>query len=291
MTLKLSIDKKLLDLSGTFSLNLSLEIETTTFSVIFGKSGAGKTTLLKIISGLLSPDSGLIEFQQTVWFDQQKKINLKPQKRKIGYVFQDYALFPHLNVRQNLEFALENKKDWREVEKILEMVKLSELANRLPESLSGGQKQRVALARALVRKPDLLLLDEPLSALDQELRASLQQELFFLHKELKLTTIMVTHDLGETFRLADQVLVIEKGKLEKKGKPTEVFNSEKISSKFKMIGEIIEIKKNDVVNILTILSGNNLVKVIASDEEAENLKTGDKVLVAAKAFNPLIMKI
>lgn len=289
--IKTSLKKELIGTNGKIDLDISLEINKKEFVVIFGKSGAGKTSFIRMFAGLLSPDNGYIYVNDEIWFDSTKNISISTQKRKIGYVFQDYALFPNMSVKKNLEFALDNKKDAKYIDDILEIVNLRELRDRMPESLSGGQKQRVALARALVRKPEILILDEPLSSLDLDMRIKLQTELYKIHKEFNITTIMITHDLGETFRLADKVYIIENGKIIKHGKPSEVFINDKVSGKFKFTGEIIEIKKNDVVNILTILIENNIVKVIATDDEIYDLKIGQRVLIASKAFNPLIIKI
>ncbi|MFN8673008.1 MAG: ATP-binding cassette domain-containing protein [Candidatus Sericytochromatia bacterium] len=290
--IKIALEKELnKDKETKINLDISLEINNQEFVVIFGKSGAGKTSFIKMLAGLLNPNKGFININNDIWFDSAKKINLPIQKRKIGYVFQDYALFPNMNVRENLEFALENKKEKKIVSELLEIINLGSFSERMINTLSGGQKQRVALARALVRKPDILLLDEPLSALDLEMRLNLQKELNKIHKELNLTTIMITHDISETFRLANKVFIFENGKVIKKGTPTEVFINNKISGKFQFIGEIIEIKKSDIVNILTVINENNLIKVIATDEEILNLSIGEKILVSSKAFNPIIIKI
>jgi molybdate transport system ATP-binding protein len=283
------IRKKLIGTEGVFDLDISIEIKEKSFVAIFGKSGSGKTTLLRILAGLTEPDDGIIQVSNETWFNQAKRRNLSPQKRKTGYLFQDFALFPNMTVRGNLEFA--ENKDKKYIDYLLEMTNLTEIQDRKPDTLSGGQKQLVALARALVRKPEILLLDEPLSALDREMRLKLQEEIQKIHKELRITIIMVTHDIGEVFKLANHVYVIEKGVIEKQGGPSSIFLEQKISGKFKFTGEILDIKKNDVVYILTILIGNNFVKVIATEEEIVDLKIGDTVLVASKAFNPIIFKI
>ncbi len=286
----IDLKKDLMGTEGTFTLNFQQEIPEKSFIAIFGKSGVGKTTLLRILAGLDSPDSGTIKIGNTVWFDSQKRINITPQKRKLGFVFQNLALFPNMTVRQNLEFA-DDKNDQKYIYELLNIMNLTEITDRKPETLSGGQKQRVALARALVRKPEILLLDEPLSALDREMRIKLQTELQKIHRELGITIFIVTHDVGEVFKLANQVYIIENGIVIKQGEPGRVFLEQKISGKFKFTGEIIDIKKSDVVYIITVLIGNNFVKVIATEEEIMNLKIGDRVLVASKAFNPIILKI
>jgi len=172
------------------------------------------------------------------------------------------------------------------------MFGLSELRKRKPIGLSGGQKQRVALARALARKPQLLLLDEPLSALDAEMRTTLQDEIAKAHQLLGVTTIMVSHDLNEVFRLASQVLCIENGTITRTGKPEDVFLDNSISGKVQITGQIARIEKQDTIYVVTVISGNNqIIKVIAFENDLENLKIGDRVMVFSKAFNPIITKL
>lgn len=191
--------------------------------MLTGPSGVGKTTLLRLLAGLVKPQSGRIALGEDVWLDTEKSIFQSPQQRKIGMVFQDYALFPHLTVRQNLTFALKKGEDPTRVEELLREVELTQLADQKPHQLSGGQKQRVALARALVQSPRLLLLDEPLSALDRSMRYRLQGYLLNLHQRYQLTVVLVTHDLAEIFRLADRVVELDEGKTGRQGTPAEVF--------------------------------------------------------------------
>lgn len=289
--IEFNLKKELVGIEGRFNLDVSFSIEEFSFSIIFGKSGAGKTTILRMIAGLIEPEDGYIKTKDIYWFNKKDKINLPVQKRKIGYVFQEYALFPNMNVKNNLNYALENKKDKNYVDEILELFNLKNLAHIYPDKLSGGQKQKVALARAIVRKPDLLLLDEPLSALDLENRNKLQDELKIIHERFKITTIMITHDLSEVFRLANKVFLLENGIFSKSGSPSEVFIEEKLSSKFKFIAKVIEITKKDIVYVLTVLINDSLVKVVASEEEISDIKIGDNIIIFSKAFNPMIMKI
>ncbi|WP_341225545.1 ATP-binding cassette domain-containing protein [uncultured Arcticibacterium sp.] len=272
-------------------LDLHLEINKGDFVTLFGASGAGKTTTLKMISGLLKPDSGQILVNDSTWFDSENKVNLPTQKRSFGYVFQDFALFPNMTVRENLEFALLKSQDNGIINELIELTELENLQNRKPETLSGGQKQRVALARALVQQPEILLLDEPLSALDMHMRQKLQTYILKLHKKYNLTTILVSHDIGEIVKLSDHIFEIENGQIAKQGNVKEFFGLNKTSAKFKFSGEIIEITKEDVIYVVSILIGNDLVKIVADKNEIEPLSKGDKVFVASKAFNPIIHKV
>jgi molybdate transport system ATP-binding protein len=284
-------EKRMLTANGPLNLVVHTTIPAGELVALFGESGAGKTTLLRILAGLITPDKGLIKFGSTVWFDSEKQINISPQNRNISLMFQDYALFPNMTVEQNIQFA-QPEKDRLKVHELLTLFGLTEFRKRKPTGLSGGQKQRVALARALARKPQLLLLDEPLSALDAEMRVTLQDEIEQAHQLLGVTTIMVSHDLNEVFRLATQVLCIENGAITRSGKPEDVFSDSSISGKVQITGQIARIEKQDTINIVTVISGNNqIIKVIAFDSDLENLKIGDRVMVFSKAFNPIISKL
>ncbi|MEJ2616114.1 MAG: ATP-binding cassette domain-containing protein, partial [Ignavibacteriaceae bacterium] len=160
-----------------------------------------------------------------------------------------------------------------------------------PSTLSGGQKQRASLARAIVRKPEILLLDEPLSALDNEMRLKLQDYILKVHRLFNLTTILVSHDISEIFKMSDRVVRLNRGKITNEGIAAEVFKEKYISGKFRFTGDVLKIESDDVVYIVSVLVGNNIIKVIATQEEIENLKTGDKVMIVSKAFNPLIIKL
>ena len=289
--IKVQAKKKLVTSRGPIQLQVDLEIPDAQLVTLFGPSGAGKTTVLRMIAGLTDPDEGLIQAGDEVWFDSRKGINRSVQERQVGFVFQDYNLFPHMTVYENLRFALPNKGDPRMIEEFLELVHLTELKDRKPEALSGGQKQRVALIRALLRKPKIFLLDEPLSALDLALRLKLQDEILEIHRRFKIPTIFVTHDLSELFKLAGQVFVLEEGRISRAGKPHEVFAGSALSGKFKFVGNILEIQPEDFIYIVTVQIGENLTKVVATASEVGDLKVGDKVLVAVKAFNPIIFKL
>ena len=289
--INLNLHKSLSTAAGEMKLHVEAKIKTGTITTIYGASGAGKTSVLRMLAGLLTPDNGSIEIGGKKWFDSTKKINLKPQLRKVGFVFQDYALFPNMTVRENLEFALENKQETKIIKELIELIELGDLQKRKPETLSGGQKQRVALARALVRKPELLMLDEPLSALDQAMRSKLQDYILQMHQEYSLTTLLVSHEMGEVFKMSDEVIVLEKGNVKQQGAPSVLFSNSQVSGKFQFTGEVLNIQKEDIIFIISVLIDNNLVKVVADEREAIQLSVGDKVLVASKAFNPMIQKI
>ena len=289
--ISLNLKKTLKSAGGNIDLDMQLTIEKGQFVTLFGESGAGKTSTLRMLSGLLKPDSGTIKVGETTWFDSRKNIDLKPQERKLGYVFQDYALFPNMSVRQNLEYALQKNQDRTIIEELLEFAELGELDQRKPETLSGGQKQRVALARALVQRPEILILDEPLSALDLKMRIKLQEYLLQVHKKYKLTTILVSHDIGEIVKLSDRVFELQNGSVIKKGMAAEFFGLNKTSAKFRFSGEVLKIQREDVLYVISVLIGNDIIKVVADRTEANNFKIGDQVLVASKAFNPIIQKI
>ncbi len=171
-------------------LDVEFTIQEGELVTLYGPSGAGKTTVLRMLCGLSTPDEGRISVRGQPWLDSAKKINLKPQHRDIGIVFQDYALFPNLTVKENLRYALKKDQPDAIVNELLEMMELTNLYDKKPELLSGGQRQRVALARAIVRKPRILLLDEPMSALDTALRVKIQDYILRVHEQFKLTTIL-----------------------------------------------------------------------------------------------------
>ncbi len=207
---------------------LSLEIQPGELVALLGPSGCGKTTLLRSLAGLESLSGGRI------WFGDQEASQLSVQERRVGFVFQHYALFRHLTVFENVAFGLrllprKQRPSRQAIEEtvtaLLERVQLLELAQRKPDQLSGGQRQRVALARALAINPQILLLDEPFGALDAQVRRSLRQWLRLLHDELKLTTVMVTHDQEEALEMADRVVVMNRGKVEQIGTPREVYEA------------------------------------------------------------------
>ena len=222
MTLEVDIEKR----AGSFHLRAAFSCGKE-FLGILGASGSGKSMTLKCIAGIERPDRGRIVLDGRVLFDSEKKINLAPQQRRVGYLFQHYALFPSMTVRQNILCGLQAEKDRRKrearAETMMEMLQIRELASLRPEALSGGQAQRAALGRILVNEPDLLMLDEPFSALDSHLRLKLQAELKSLLSGYGRGVIMVTHDRGEAYRMCDRLGVMEQGRMGKVKKTKELF--------------------------------------------------------------------
>ncbi|MDA8239781.1 MAG: ATP-binding cassette domain-containing protein [Nitrospiraceae bacterium] len=223
MGLSVSLKKKV----NGFSLDVEWEIGDE-LAVLFGYSGAGKSMTLQAISGLMEPDEGTIRIDGTVYFDSAAKINVPAQLRSCGYVFQDLALFPHMTVRDNIRYGASGLKKSEREEALIKMMsafRLNGLENRLPSEISGGQKQRVTLARALIRRPGLLLLDEPFSALDNPVRAEMRKILSDIRREFTIPVILVTHDMSEAYSLADRMIIYAGGKVVQAGVPSEILHS------------------------------------------------------------------
>lgn len=280
--IKIDINKKLHGANGQMDLDVDLEIKEGDFIALAGQSGSGKTTLLRILAGL-EDANGTIKIGEDTWLDNKNV--LPAQKRKIGFVFQDYALFPNMSVEENLLFV---NKDKKLANHLLDLTELSELKNRVPNTLSGGQKQRVSLCRAMMNRPKLLLMDEPLSALDPAMRTKLQNEILTLHKEFGTTTIMVSHDPSEIYRLASRIVVLDQGVIIDDGTPKDVLLKTLGSQKFSFEGELLDIKKVDVIYVAIISIGQQLVEVVVSQDEAKNLNIGDSIRVSTKAFAPIL---
>lgn len=212
--------------------NLNMDIEDRAFITLLGPSGCGKTTTLRMIAGLETPTEGQIIIDDNVVFDAEKGINVSPDKRNIGFLFQNYALWPHMTVYKNIAFGLENLK-WKKedirarVEELLIMLKIEKFSDRYPSELSGGQQQRVAIARTLATKPKVLFMDEPLSNLDAKLRSEMRTELKRLHRDTNSTFIYVTHDQMEAMTLSTRVCLMENGILQQFAPPLEIYNEPK----------------------------------------------------------------
>ncbi|MDF1884034.1 ATP-binding cassette domain-containing protein [Sulfurimonas sp. SAG-AH-194-C21] len=280
----ININKALHGVNGGMSLDIDLDIKQGEFIALTGASGSGKTTLLRILAGLEEAE-GEIEVNNLFWLKNRK--SLKPQKRSIGFMHQENSLFLNMSILQNLLFV---QKDLDLALRLLSLTGLTELKDKYPKTLSGGQKQRVSLCRSMMRKPDILLLDEPLSALDAKMRTQLQLEILALHKEFNTTTIMVSHDPSEIYKLSTRTLVLENGRIIKDGKTKEVLLKSQGSQKFSFEGELLELKEVDVVIIAIVAIGQQIVEIVVSKKEAENLKVGQRVILGTKAFAPTILR-
>jgi len=283
--LKIQINKALQGSSGKMDLELDLEIEKHSFVALSGQSGAGKTSLLRILAGLEEAE-GEISLGDEVWLSASKVLPV--QKRNIGFVFQDYALFDNMSVEENLLYV---NKDKELASHLLSLTHLENLKTRNVKGLSGGQKQRVALCRAMMKRPKLLLMDEPLSALDPQMRNKLPTDILKLHKEFETTTLMVSHDPSEIYRLASRVLVVQEGKIINDGSPRDIFLQTQGSQKFSLRGELLDIIKADVIYMGVVAIGAQIVEVVLDEAEAESLTIGQSVQVNTKAFAPSLTPI
>lgn len=250
--------------------NISLEISKGEFITLLGSSGCGKTTTLRIIAGLEQPDAG------SVWLDGREVTGLEPNQRDVNTVFQNYALFPHMNVAENIGYGLKLKKVpkseiRKKVSQMLELVQLEGYERRKPSELSGGQKQRVAIARALVNNPKVLLLDEPLGALDLQLRRAMQIELKHLQKKLGITFIYITHDQEEAINMSDRIAVMRDGRIEQIGTPDEIYNHPKTSYVATFVGNA-----NILHGVAESIQGENAIVKIGNDRVIVKLETSQQ---------------
>lgn len=221
MALSVNIEKKL----GNFLLKVRFETGNEILSIL-GASGCGKSMTLKCIAGIEKPDRGKIILDGVPLFDSEKKINLSPQQRKVGYLFQQYALFPNMTVEQNIACGVRDKKRQQELlTGMIQAMNLEGMEKKKPNQLSGGQQQRVALARILVNEPEVLLLDEPFSALDSHLRFQLEREVQAIMRKFGKTVVLVSHDRDEVFRLTDNIAIMQNGRMETIGNKKDVFHN------------------------------------------------------------------
>ncbi len=234
--IEINIQKKL----AHFPLELAWEAGNE-IVVLFGPSGAGKSMTLQALAGLASPEKGLIRVGEKVLYNSSKGINLSPQQRGVGYLFQNYALFPHMTAEENIRFGHGDPKSRdadQDVSAMFSLFQIGELASRYPRELSGGQQQRVALARALMRKPGILLLDEPFAAIDITLRRGLRLELKNLQKQLNIPMVFITHDLSEALVMADKLIIYNRGRVLQEGTPEVIINNPKDELVAELVGSI-----------------------------------------------------
>ncbi|MCH2082212.1 MAG: ATP-binding cassette domain-containing protein [Saprospiraceae bacterium] len=243
--IEVKVQKRLMTSDGERDLKVDFWLSPNQITAICGKSGVGKTTLLRLIAGLDKADKGRIKVGADTWFDESQNIQLKAQERRVGFLFQDFALFPNMTVRENLSFALQSKEDSYLIDQLLEETGLQKLQDRYPRQLSGGQQQRTALARALVQKPAVLLLDEPLSALDIETRLKLQKLLQQLQVKYEMTVLMVSHDILEIARLAHQIIKIDNFEAQVYDQVQDAFPMEVIQSQIHALEAIYQSKKTN----------------------------------------------
>ena len=241
MFLRISDLKKYYNESEPLIRNLNFSVNKGEIVSFIGESGSGKTTFLKCLAGLEKINSGSIELNGKILNDNS--IFISPNLRKIGFVFQDYPLFPHINVLENITINLE-KSFFSKLDYILQLTNLKDLCERFPDQLSGGEQQRVCLARALVREPDLLLLDEPFSNLDSSIKFTIQEEIHKIIKQTKTTTILVTHDIKDTFNISDKILIFKAGILQQYDNPVNMYCNPVNCYCAKILGELNQVSIN-----------------------------------------------
>lgn len=285
--IRIQLKKQLNAAQGPLHLDLDFQIKQGEFISIYGDSGAGKTSLLQMIAGLLKPDAGIISCQNEFWYNSNKKIVLTPQQRSISYMFQEYALFPNMTVRENLLFALEKNQDAAIVNELIAITALHQLEHKKPHALSGGQQQRVALARALVRKPAILLLDEPFSALDDQITTTLQDYILTIHERYKPTCILVSHDREAHVKLSERVLFMEHGSIQKEGIAADLFPT--MNQGFQLKGLITRIDKQ--AKKIEVLIGKNISCIAIENSKINTLQVGDHILISEENFRGEITKI
>ncbi|MGO3751577.1 MAG: sulfate/molybdate ABC transporter ATP-binding protein [Peptoniphilaceae bacterium] len=276
-----------------FDLELDIRIGNEILAII-GESGSGKTMLLKIISGIEKADKGYIKVENDIYFDKDRKIDMKIQERKVGFLFQNYALYPHLTVIENLLIVKDKQNDsYEEARNLLKVFKIEHLENIYPSEISGGEKQRVALARMIFSKPKIILMDEPFSALDTNLKWEIEKDLIIFLKEYKRPTIFVTHNIDEALRISDKILLLKKGKVIDFGDKNKVLKNLKSIESAKLLGykNFINLKINDGVVYLEDLNlrvdglrikEKNYKKAVLDSKKFSIYKSKDKNQFAIK---------
>ncbi len=286
--IELALTKRLHTADGNMDLRINLQVPPGECVTLYGMSGAGKTSILRMLAGFMKPDAGYIKSDGVAWFDAERNINLEPQKRRIGFVFQDYALFPNMNVQENIAFALAKNEPGNIVQELLELTGLGMLAKRKIGTLSGGQKQRVALARAIANRPSLLLLDEPLSAIDNFMRTQLQVTLLEVHRRFGLTTILVSHDMDEILRLSGRIIHLEHGQVQHDTTPSLFFMRQ--SKTEELSGSVVSVAEQYNNSVVVVLLDNRMITVQRTQPDI-NLQVGEKVVIHYQNDIPIIRKL
>lgn len=286
--LHFDLQKKLGSGDHARTLTLAAELKPGEVLALSGPSGVGKTTLLRCLAGLDVPDHGHIRFSDQIWYDTANKRQLPTAQRRIGFVFQDYALFPHLTVRQQLRYAQRNANA-NNIDRWLDLLELTELADRRPGQLSGGQRQRLALARAFVGEPQLLLLDEPLSALDAGLRQDIQQRLATALAAQATTTILVSHDAGEIIRLAHRMIQLSPDAAPRIGTPTELLLGNLTPGRCTVHATVLALLTGDVMTTAVLGIGHDRITTLISHAEAVQLIIGQAVRVELNGTSAIVV--
>jgi molybdate transport system ATP-binding protein len=286
--IEIQLQKELKAANGKMLLEVDFSIEKGAFVALYGASGAGKTSILRMIAGLLKPQKGQVIVHNSTWLNTIQNINLSPQERQVGMLFQDYALFPNMTVEENLLFALPKNADKKEVNEVIEIIELEGLKKQKPFLLSKGQQQRVALARTLVQRPQLLLLDEPLSALDDEMRLKLQDYLLKVHELYDLTTILISHDVGEILKMADKVFELKQGQIIRSGLPKEIFKEQ--ITRVNINGIIQKIEEEGNQWRIWVNWNNDTIQILVAKDNRQSLKIGEKIELSAQVIAPTVIR-
>lgn len=268
--ISIALQKELDGAGGTIYLDVDFQVQSGTIVALMGPSGAGKTSILRMLSGIQKPAGGKIEVDGTVWYDGQKSISMRPQKRNVGLVFQDLALFPHMSVIDQIRYAISSEQEHK-VDELLSMMDLTKLKSKKPKQLSGGQQQRVALARSIIQSPKLLLLDEPLSALDYEMKVSMRDYIKKVHERYGMTIILVSHDRQDVLDLCEQAYYLVEGKITRQGKPGKLSMINRLTA----LGKVVDKRKKDDVWLVTIEQDGHQSIIRITD--ASDISVGDHI--------------